>query len=191
MIADNCRISTMIVAIGILLVNIAYGQSTKIETSTATKSLNKHTISEDSSQKDSDGKPKESGGFFPIGKIHEVIREERVATLREIDTERKETLAYLTQERKVTLAYLTQERKAVVEELEKKINRIADLLQSERRATMVEMEAIGNRITENAILKSEKLIDHFFIRVFQFALILILFVSILGFIIFRIVAKSR
>jgi len=42
----------------------------------------------------------------------------------------------------------------LVDELEKELKRITDLLQSERHATMVEMEAIGNRIAENAILKS-------------------------------------
>ena len=179
MIADNCRIGAMIIAVSLLLVSIAYGQNTKIETPTTTNPLKEQTISEDSSKKNSDGDPEESGGFFPIGKVHKIIREESAEALREIDIERK-----------ATLAYLTQERKAVMDELETELNRMTDLLQSERRAIMVEMEAIGNRITENAILKSEKLIDHFFIRAFQFALIIILSVSILGFIIFRIVAKS-
>jgi len=179
MIADNCRIGAMIIVVSLLLVSIAYGQNTKIESPTTTNSSKEHTISEDSSKKDSDGDPEESGGFFPIGKVHKIIREESAEALREIDVERK-----------ATLAYLTQERKAVMDELETELNRMTDLLQSERRAIMVEMEAIGNRITENAILKSEKLIDHFFIRAFQFALIMILSVSILGFIIFRIVAKS-
>jgi len=78
-----------------------------------------------------------------------------------------------------------------MDELETELNRMTDLLQSERRATMVEMEAIGNRIVENAILKSERIIDHFFIRAFQLTLIIILTFSILGFIIFRIVAKSK
>ena len=178
MIADNCRVGAMIVVISLLFVSIGYGKNTKTETTNTTSSLTQHTISEDNSQKDSDGKQEKSGGIFPIESMHDAIREERIKALLEIDKERK-----------ATMVYLTQERRAVLDELETELNRITDLLLSERRATMVEMEAIGNRITENAILKSERLIDHFFIRAVQLALIIILACSILGFIIFRIIAK--
>ena len=99
-------------------------------------------------------------------------------------------LLEIDKERKATLVYLTQERRAVVEELKTELNRVTELLMSERRATMVEMEATGNRIVENVILKNERLIDHFFVRVLQLAMIIIAF-SILGFIIFRIIAKRK
>jgi hypothetical protein len=114
-----------------------------------------------------------------MGQIHRIVQEERIKTLKEIDKERKETLAYLT-----------QERQAAVDQLEKELKRITDLLQSERRMTMVEMEAMGNRVAENAILKSEKLIDHFFIRAFQFVLICLFVCGLIGFIVFRTIAKK-
>jgi hypothetical protein len=180
MVAENHRKSAIFIILTLLLVSTAYGQDTKNETSITTDTLEQHTFSEDSSQKESEDEPQISGGFFPIGQMHKVIREERTATLREIDKERK-----------ATLAYLTRERQAIVDALLGELERITDLMRSERRMTMVEMEAIGNRIAENAIFKSEKLIDHFFIRAFQFVLIFILFVGIMGFIIFRIAAKSK
>ncbi len=180
MIADNRRVGTMIVVMSLLFISISYGKTTKIESATTTSFLTEHTISEESSQKDSDGESKKSGGIFPVGALHDVIREERNEALLEIDKERK-----------ATLVYLTLERRAVVDELKTELNRLTDLLQSERRATMVEMETIGNRFVENAILKSERLIDHFFIRVIQLALIIILAFSILSFIIFRIVVKRK
>lgn len=98
--------------------------------------------------------PEKSSGssmFFPIDKLHEVIREERIAALLEID-----------EQRKTTLVYLTQERIAVAEELKAELTRITDLLVAERRAVMLEMGATGNLIAENALLKSKRLIDHFF-----------------------------
>jgi hypothetical protein len=180
MIADNRRVGSMIVVMSLLFVSIGYGKTTKIETTTTTSSLTEPTISEENSQKDSEGESEKSWGIFPVEKLHDVIREERTEVLLEINKERK-----------AILVYLTQERRAVVDKLKTELNRFTDLLQSERRATMVEMEAIGNRIVENAILKSERLIDHFFIRAIQLALIIILAFSILGFIIFRIVAKRK
>ncbi len=115
-----------------------------------------------------------------MDKLHEIIREERIATLLEIDKERK-----------ATLEYLTRERRAVVEELKNEAHRITELIMSERRETMVDLDATGSRIVENTIFKSEQLIDHFFIRLLQFAMGIILAFSIIGFIIFRIMAKKK
>ena len=182
MVAYTQRAGVMIVVISLLLASVCYGIDTKVDTTTTTSSSKTPTISEDSAQKDSSSEPEKtstSSGFFPVGQLHEVIRKERYEALMEIDKELK-----------ATLVYLTQERRAVVEELKTELNRIAELLKSERRATMVEMEAIGNRIAENVILKSERLIDHFFVRVLQLAMIIIAFI-ILGFIIFLIIAKRK
>lgn len=182
MVAYNHRASVMIVVISLLLASVCYGIDTKVEKTTTTSSSKTPTISEDSAKKDSSSEPEEtttSSRFFPVEQLHEVIRKERVETLLEIDKERK-----------ATLIYLTLERRAVVEELKTELNRITELLKSERRATMVEMEATGNRIVENVILKSERLIDHFFVRVLQLAMIIMTFI-ILGFFIFRIIAKRK
>ena len=180
MVFENKRISAILIVLILLFVNAAFGQNTKSETPITKNPSEQHTLSEDNTQKESEGESEISGGLFPIGQMHKVIREERLATLREIDKEREATLAYLTKERQV-----------ITDALERELKRATDLLQSERRMTMAEMEAIGNRIAENAILKSKKLIDHFFIRAFQFVLIIILLVCIIGFIIFRIVVKSK
>ena len=177
--ADNRRTGTMIVAMSLFLVSVAYGSDSKIEPTADTISSKASGIHEERPEKDSGGKPGESGGILH-GTLNVVLMEERTKVLSEIDKQRK-----------ATLAYLTEERLAVMSELEKELNRVTDLFQSERQATMVEVEAMGNRIIENANLMSEQLIDHFFIRAIQLALIIIIVSSIFGFIIFRLVTKSK
>lgn len=177
---DNRLIGVMIVVMSLFFMSFAYGSESNIETTAETISSKRSGIDAERSKKDSDGKPDESGGILPMGTLHMVIMEDRTAVLSKIDKQRN-----------ATLAYLTKERLAVTGELEKELNRVTDLFQSERQATMVEMEAIGNRIVENAILKSERLIDHFFIRAIQMALVIILACCIVGFLIFRIVAKKK
>ena len=177
--ATDRRICTIIVVMSLFMVSVAHGKDSNLATTTGTNSSKGSTTDDESSKKQLGGEAVESGGIFPIGKFHAVIKEERAEVFSEIDKERK-----------ATLAYLTQERSAVMDELEKELNRATDLLQSERRATMVEMEAIGNRIVENAILKSERLIDHFFIRAIQMALI-ILALCLFGVVMFRTVAKKK
>lgn len=183
MIAYIQRVGIMIVFISLLVASVCYGIDTKVETATKTSSSKTPTISKGSVKKDSSSKPEETStsfGLFPVGQLHEVIRKERIEALSEIDKERK-----------ATLAYLTEERRAIMEELKTELNRITELLKSERRETMLEMEATGNRIVENGILKSERLIDHFFVRMIQLAMIIIVAFTILGFVIFRIVGKRR
>lgn len=75
---------------------------------------------------------------------------------------------------------LQQERKAILREI--------DL---ERKATLAELETIGNRTIENTFVRSESLIDHFFLRVFQLTLFIMLVISFFGYIGFRITAKRR
>lgn len=174
------RIGKIIVVLSLFMVSVAYGKDSNLATTTETNSSNGSGISAEHSKKDSDGKPPESGGILSMGTLHMVIEEDRTDVLSKIDKQRN-----------ATLAYFTKERLAVTGELEKELNRVADLLQSERRETMVEMEAIGNRIVENAIIRSERLIDHFFIRAIQMALIVILIFGLTGVVIFRMVAKKR
>jgi len=109
-----------------------------------------------------------------------VIRQERIASLSEID-----------EQRKTTLVYLTQERIAVVEEVKAELKQITDLLVAERKAMLVDMEATGNLIAGNTLLKSEKLIDHFFIRMLQFVALMGVAAIFLGFIIFRAIDKRK
>ena len=145
---ENRLIVTMIVAMGLFLVNVAYGSDSDLDPAAESISSKGSGIDAKSSKTDSGGKPDQSGGMLH-GTLNVVVMEERTEVLAEIDKQRK-----------TTLAYLTKERSAVTGEMEKELNRVTDLFQSERQATMVEMEAMGNRIVENAILKSERLVDH-------------------------------
>jgi len=172
MITYTQRVCVMIVVISFLLASVCYGIEPKVETTTKTSSSKKSTISVNNAKKDSGSEPEKTPppfGVIPVEELHEAFRKERIETLLEIDKERK-----------ATLVYLTQERRAVVEELKTELNRITELLKSERKATMVEMEETGNRI-----------IDHFFVRVLQLVMIIIIVFIILGFIIIRIIAKRE
>ena len=174
MILYTQRAGVMSILLILLLVSVCFAAELKVETS---------TLSENSDIENSSSEPEKSSGsswFFPIDDIHEVIRKERIAALLEID-----------EQRKTTLVYLTQERIAVVEELKAELKRITDLLVLERRAMIIEMEATGNLIAENALLKSERLIDHFFIRTLQFVAVMAMAAILLGFIIFRVMAKGK
>ena len=137
-----------------------------------------------------------SSGFFPIEAIHEMIREERKRTLMEVDKDIRALLEHITQERlavlleienlhKATLAYFTGERNTIMEQLITELNRITNLLVAERRTTMLELEVAGNRIAEGALQRSERLIDHFFIRLSQLLLVVAVGLSIIAWVIFR------
>ena len=183
MIVNKLRAGKIIVVTSLLLASVCFSVDTNAGTTNTKKSDQTATISDNSVNEPSNGEPEEdsgSSGFIPMDKLHEIVREERIATLLEIDKERK-----------ATLEYLTRERRAVVEELKNEAHRITELIMSERRETMVDLDATGSRIVENTIFKSEQLIDHFFIRLLQFAMGIILAFSIIGFIIFRIMAKKK
>jgi len=152
------------------------------------------------------GKPSEneqpSGGLFPIEAFHKVIREEREATLLALDKDIEAISKHLSEERmailiemenmrKTTLSYLTDERKEVMEQLIAESNRITDLLVAERQTTMLELEVTGNRIVEGALQRSEKLIDHFFIRLSQLLLVVALGLGIITWITLRLLAKRK
>jgi 4-hydroxy-3-methylbut-2-enyl diphosphate reductase IspH len=109
-----------------------------------------------------------------------VIREERIESFLEINKQRKETLGYLT-----------QERQAILNELKEEIKRITDLIESERSATLVELEKIGQLIADNTIMNSKQLIDHIFIRILQFVATMIISLIIFVFIIYGIVIKRK
>lgn len=172
MVTYTQRAGLMIVVISFLLTSVCYGVDTKAEATTNTSSSKTSTNSVNNVKKDSGSELEQTPppfGVIPVDQLHEAFREERIKTLLEIDKERK-----------ATLVYLTQERRAVMEALKTELNRIAELLKSERETTMVEMEETGNRI-----------IDHFFVRVLELVMTIIIVFIILGFIIFRIIAKRE
>ena len=162
MIATNTyRACGMIVVISLFLTNICYSQNTKAETIDSKNSVATPVISGDSTTTLPNGEPihttNPSGFIEKIEyNIHKIIREERIKTLDEIDKERQ-----------TILLYLTSERLAATDDLKTELNSITKIMMSERRATMIELEEIGNRVVENALLKSERLIDHFFVRTLQ------------------------
>lgn len=130
------------------------------------------TASDDSAAKQSPDEDKSEGtgfGLFPMDSLHEIIRQEREVALSEVDNERKDTLAYLS-----------QERQTVVEALTTETHRITELLQAERQTTMLELEVMGNRMIQNAISDSKALIDHLILRIIELAIAVILLLSLVG-----------
>ena len=172
MITYTQRVGVMIVFISFLLASVCYGIDKKEEATTKKGSSKTSTTSVNNVKKDSGSELEQTPpqfGVIPVDQLHEAFRKERIETLSEIDKERN-----------ATLVYLTQERRAVMETLKTELNRITMILKSEREATMVDMEETGKRI-----------IDHFFVRVLQLVMIIITAFIILGFIIFRIIAKRE
>lgn len=163
------KCSSFILSISFLMTGISYG----IETYPESKNSSHPTVITEVPQQ----KPNPSGFMEKMeDNIHQAIREERVATLSEIDKERK-----------ATLVYLTHERLAVTEDLKTELNRLTEKLVSERKATLAEMEAISDRLFGRALVRSKSLIDHFFVRLLQ----LIIFIGVAEIVIFFIFFKSH
>ena len=170
--------------------------------STEAADLSRNTAGEQPTGEESEN-DSDPSGFFPIEAIHEMIREERNRTLIEVDKDIRALLEHVTQERlavileienlhKETLTYLTGERNTIMEQLITELNRITNLLVAERRTTMLELEVVGNRIVEGGLQSSERLIDHFFIRLSQLLLVVVVGLSIIAWIIFGVfVSRSR
>ena len=141
------------------------------------------TLFEESAISESSSEPEQashSSLFVSYDAIHDVIREERIASLLEIDKQRKETLVYLT-----------KERQAVIDELRAELIRITELIMDERKTTMVELQEIGQLVAGNTILNSKQLIDHLFVRMLQFVAIMIVSLIIFILIIYGIIAKRK
>jgi len=180
----NTKIVRFLLIVLMLLFAIeGYGQEADVETDTNAIAVNDLDPSADSAIPDSGSGPEKktkSSMFFPVDQLHEVIREERIASLLEINKQRKETLGYLS-----------QERQAILNELKEELNRITDLIESERSKTMVELEEIGQIIADNTIMNSKQLIDHIFIRMLQFVATMIISLIIFVLIIYGIVIKRK
>ncbi|BBO74339.1 hypothetical protein DSCW_17560 [Desulfosarcina widdelii] len=107
-----------------------------------------------------------------------VIQKERIATLSEVDKERK-----------ATLVYLTQERLAATEDLRSELTRLIETLVSERQATLVEIEAIGDRLVDRSLDSGKQLIDHFLLRLIQLVVVTGVLAAAIIFTVIRIRAK--
>lgn len=107
-----------------------------------------------------------SSGIFDSAGFVDNLSEKLHKVLRE---ERIKTLAEIDRERKETLSYLTRER----------------------QATMAELESIGDRIVANALVRSERLVDHFFIRALQLAGVILLAGGIFGLLILRLIKQNK
>ena len=133
------------------------------DTKTETNDSTTPVTEEDRSKKTPDD---EKVGFFDTSVVIKKVGQELQDIVRK---ERSAALSEIDKERRETLIYLTQER----------------------RETMIELEAIGDRIVENTLLKSERLVDHFFLRALQVTSVTILVVCILGFFFYRIIMRRK
>lgn len=180
----NTKIARFLLIVLMLFFAIeGYGKEANVEIDANAIQANDLDPSADSAISDPNSGPEKttkSSLFFPMDKLHEVIREERIESFLEINKQRKETLGYLT-----------QERQAILNELKVELNRITDLIESERSTTMVELEKIGQIIADNTIMNSKQLIDHVFIRMLQFVAAMIISLIILVLIIYGIMIKRK
>lgn len=180
----NKQIVRFLLIILILLFAVeGYGKEANIDVDTNAVPENDSDLSVDDTVSVPSREPEKSSkssSFFPVDKLHEVIREERIETLLEIDKQRKETLVYLT-----------EERQAILNELKAELKRITELIEYERSTTMVELQEIGQLIADNTIRNSNQLIDHLFIRMLQFVAIMIIALFIFVLIVYGIIAKRK
>lgn len=163
MVVNTHRAGSMVVFICLIFASVCYSQDIKTEATDSTNPVATPTTTDDRSKKTPIDK---NVGFFDTSGLVEKIGTEIHDVVRE---ERSAAFSEIDKERLETLAYLSQER----------------------RETMIELEAIGDRIVANALLKSERLVDHFFVRALQVATITILAVCILGFFFFRIIMRRK
>jgi len=180
----NTKIARFLLMVLMLLIAIdGYAKEANVEIDTNAIIVNDLDPSADSAISDPSSGPEKttkSSLFFPMDKLHEVIREERIESFLEINKQRKETLGYLT-----------QERQAILNELKVELKRITDLIEYERSTTLVELEEIGQSIADNTIMNSKQLIDHIFIRMLQFVAAMIISLLIFVLIIYGIVIKRK
>lgn len=206
MILSTRALSKVAVIAILLFFSVTTGFDKGIAATTGQSPAKAAAVSGSGAGKIPTGKPSEdektAGGLFPIDAFHEVIRQEREATLLEVDKDLEAVFKHLSEERlaillemesmrKATLDYLTGERKGVMEHLIAEVSQIKDLLVAERKTTMLELEVAGNRIVEGALQRSERLIDHFFIRLSQLLLVVALVLGIISWFIFRFISKRK
>lgn len=194
-----------ILTVSILFISAAAGFDISMATDTGKSNAEAAVLPGSGSGKIPNGKPtddKTPGGLFPIEAFHKVVRQEREATLLEIDKDLEAVLEHLSEERmailkemenmrEATLDYLTGERKEVVEKLITELSRITELMVAERKTTMLELEVAGNRIVEGAMQRSERLIDHFFIRLSQLLLVVAIILGIISLVVFRVLSSRN
>jgi len=117
-----------------------------------------------------------------IGKVPDLVREERATVLEEIDRERVAALKAVSEERIAVLDAIREERsafqefvkgertavlEAVTAERKAAIREAAGLVRSERGIVLRETADMVGRTTDSAADHAEKLIDHLMWRVLQ------------------------
>lgn len=130
-------------------------------TAEATTSTNISSTQNDEKNEEEASEDESTGLFDAKGMVQEIGDE--------LKEERIAALKEINRQRKETLEYLSQERKAI----------------------MIDIEAIGDRIVSNSISESERLIDHLLIRILQVAGVLILALCIVGLLSFRVIMRNK
>lgn len=145
-VAYTRRAGVMVVGICLLLAGFGHCPDANAEEAGSKKPAAAPTASGNNTEKTPEGESTEDSD--PSGFV-EGIGEQLHQVARK---ERIATLAGVDKQRRETLVYLTRER----------------------RMTMIALEAVGNRIAENTLRRSEQLIDHFFVRAMQLLVVIIL-----------------
>ena len=100
-------------------------------------------------------------------KIIAAIRKERIAILADIERQRNETLAYVTRERTAVTDDLKSLRQVIEEIIAQERQMVLQAIDTQRVQTLLELEAVGNRIVARSLAQSKQVIDHFFLRLVQ------------------------
>lgn len=206
MISAICNSGKITIIVGILFISATVDFDSSMAATSVQPTTGEIAPSENSAIKPRTSGPSEEeeppSSFFPIEAMHKMIREEREAIILTVEKDLEAVFEHLTQERlavllemenmrNATLGYLTGERTEVMEQLIAELNRITDLLVAERQTTLLELEVAGNRMTEGALKRSERLVDHFFIRLSQLLLTVALVLGIAALIVFRVLTHRK
>lgn len=163
MVTNTYRVGGRVVFIFLIWASVCYCQDTKAEATDSMNPVATRIATDDRAKKTPSD---EQIGFFDTSRLVEKIVNELHYIVRE---EHSAAFSEIDKELQETLAYLAQER----------------------RTTMIDLASIGDRIVENGLLKSERLIDHFFVRALQVATVVILAVCILGFFFSRTIMRRK
>lgn len=129
------------------------------------------------------------------------LRKERLETIEALDSIRIQSQRYLTaevddgiaelkSERSLVTELLKEERMAVMQAISDQIKIVLDDIDRQRKVSLIEIEASGQRITSDAIEQSEELIDHFFWRALQLSILLLLGVLLIGALLWKLKQRN-
>jgi len=173
------KMTRKIFVLSLLGFSTCYASEAILEKSDTPMSVPAPKISSEEAGSSSEGDQRDTSTYSGLmsgfaKQLHQIIDEERIKMMSEIDKERQETQLFLTQERLVA-----------TEDVSRGVSRVLESLSVERIAILNELEAMGNRISEQTINDGKQLVDHFFVRLVQFTIVFSLLAGLIAFLLRR------